>query len=103
MDNTKTIEYYNKGQSEIKIKSIDEHEVYHQILKSDKIPKGHKMLLDHKSISLYEWIFNPKYKVYEVFNVNKYDIRLKDIRETSREYKSEKEILEYLHQQIKEK
>ena len=112
MEVDKVIEYYNKGQDVIKIKSLDEHEVYHQILKSDKIPKGHKMLLDHNSISFYEWIFNPKYKVFEVFLIDRMKIKkmLKHNLEIINEGKlswsfdvfmQPKEILKYLEEQTK--
>ncbi len=73
------IKKYNEGQDIIKVKSIniefrgDEY-IYFQKLKNDKIPKNHKALLDHESIGFYEFIFNPKYKVFEVFIIQLSDV-----------------------------
>ena len=61
----------------------------------DKIPKGQKMLFDHRSVGFYEWLFNPKYGVFEVFDVNLYNIF--DVRK-SKDFntKSPEEIIKYL-------
>lgn len=98
-------EYYNDKQDIIKIKSLDEHEVYHQILKSDKIPKGHKMLFDHESISFYEWLVNKKYMVSKIFRFEHCDIS-EELGSKKDGYYDElkpvKEIIDYLHKQISE-
>ncbi len=58
--NKKVIEYYNKNQDEFHIIS------YNKKIKVFKILYfGHEYKIDS-----YEFIFNPKYKVFEVFGIN---------------------------------
>ena len=83
------IKYYNKGQGEYKITGInDDNYVIFRIEK----PKVENYF---RAIGFYEWLVNPKYKVFEVFAVYKDYLFWED--EVGMQYVREpKEIIEYL-------
>ena len=60
------IEYYNKNQSEYELLHIEKIGKHYDCLikiRIDDIPF-------YDRAGFYEWLFNPKYKVFEVFGIN---------------------------------
>jgi hypothetical protein len=84
------VEYYNNGQDEFENLIIDGSTV---ILWQ----KGH---LHKHVIGFYEWLFNPEYKVFEVFNIGEHDIA--DLYFEYGEPAKTNELMQFLKESIKE-
>jgi hypothetical protein len=90
MEHKEVIEYYNNGQDEIVVKNIDNKNVVFNYNPNTGNYRIYK-------IGFYEWLFNPKYKVFEVFfkhNTHKWN--LFDFIKAKPQ-----EILDYLKNQTK--
>jgi len=89
----KLIKYYNDNQSEIKVINIDNKNVTF-----NHNPKtGNYQIY---KIGFYEWLFNPKYKVFEVFGLDAFERN--HILNGALRMNTE-EIIKYLTEQIEEK
>lgn len=63
MDKTKeVIKYWNENQDEWKVEHIE-----NKAVRIHEIHNAHTVV---SIIGFYEWLFNPKYKVFEVFGIN---------------------------------
>lgn len=84
--NKRVSEYYNEKQHKYWI-DIKDNEVYIHPLKPYKCGKGNYSVYRKTGecfvVGSYEWLFNPKYKVFEVFDayVSSHSIREKSLRE----------------------
>jgi hypothetical protein len=104
MEYNEVIEHYNNGQDEYIIEMIREiHDRYNK-------PTGeYIVILEQETcnhIGFYEWLFNPKYKVFEVFKIELNYIFSMSIGEGYIDelygMDSVEKILTYLKNQIKE-
>jgi hypothetical protein len=96
------VDYYNNGQDEIVVKNIDNKNVVFNYNPNTGNYRIYK-------IGFYEWLFNPEYKVFEVFPVERTEFKMHYKKcgtwgKPVMKYKdlSVQEILDYLKKQIKE-
>jgi hypothetical protein len=94
MEHKEVIEYYNNGQDDEKLKVED---IFIGIQNDWKV----KVLYESPSIGFYEWLFNPRYKVFEVFNIDESDIA--DLYFEYGEPAKTNELMQFLKESIKER
>jgi hypothetical protein len=101
MEHKEVIEYYNNGQDEYNIESIFQRNNRGTNDISENDPYYVSINCNQKGF--YEWLFNPRYKVFEVFKLGRADME-ENIFEVSWVYnyttKQPQEILDYLKNQI---
>jgi len=88
----KIIKVYNDRQDEHRVMSLNPN------INTNRIGVEIGNTNQYDNIGLYEWLFNPKYKVFEVFGIDSLDT-------IHHEYiwlnKSEKEIIDYIYKGLK--
>ena len=97
MNETQAVqEYYNQGQSEYSICDIGEDFV--------RIKRFGTITEHYYKIGFYEWLFNPKYKVFEVFQVNSIIGDISGLFTAKEKWryipKQSTEIIDYLYKSI---
>jgi hypothetical protein len=105
MEHKEVIEHYNNGQDEYENRGIYKNYLGDYVVKIYyEYDSETKTICKEIEIGFYEWLFNPKYKVFEVFKLGRADME-ENIFEVSWVYnyttKQPQEILDYLKNQIR--